>query len=149
MSMFRLLFLLFLIIPLIEISILIQVGGMIGVMPTVVLCVLTAVVGAGLLRYQGLQTMVNVQTKLSQGKIPAIDMLGGILLLLSGALLLTPGFFTDGIGFLCLVPQFRSAMAANFLTHMLQKEAFHEVKRSVNVTVDGEYWEEDKRRIDD
>ena len=149
MPVFRLLFLLFLIIPLLEITILIKVGGIIGIMPTVVLCVLTAVTGAGLLRYQGLQTMVSVQTKLARGEIPATDMLSGVLLLLSGALLLTPGFFTDGIGFLCLVPKFRSAMAATFLTQMLHRGTFQSVRPSNNVTVDGEYWEEDKKRIGD
>ncbi|MCF6218813.1 MAG: FxsA family protein [Gammaproteobacteria bacterium] len=90
-----------------EIYLLITVGGLIGVMPTILLVILTAILGALLLRYQGFMTFQRVQSELAQGQIPAMAMMEGVLLLLAGALLLTPGFFTDAIGFFCLVPPLR------------------------------------------
>ena len=114
--MFRILLLLFLIVPITEIYLLIQVGGILGVWPTVFLVVFTAVLGAWLLRIQGFSTLKRVQASLSRGEIPAIEMLGGILLLLSGALLLTPGFFTDTIGFLMLIPVLRRVVVMWFLS---------------------------------
>jgi UPF0716 protein FxsA len=110
MNPFQLLFLLFLAIPLVEIYLLIKVGGIIGPLPTVFLVVFTAVLGAWMLRIQGFSTLARVRTTLNQGGIPALEMLEGAVLLVSGALLLTPGFFTDTIGFLCLIPAIRRAM---------------------------------------
>ncbi len=107
MTPFRALFLLFLVVPIVEIYLLITVGGLIGVMPTILLVILTAILGALLLRYQGFMTFQRVQSELAQGQIPAMAMMEGVLLLLAGALLLTPGFFTDAIGFFCLVPPLR------------------------------------------
>jgi len=98
------LLLLFLLVPLVEIYILIEVGGIIGALPTIGLCVLTAVVGAGLLRLQGFQTLRRAQDNLARGEIPAIEMFEGVALAFGGALLLTPGFVTDTVGFACLIP---------------------------------------------
>ncbi len=144
MPLFRLLILLFLTVPLIEIYILIQVGSLVGVTPTIVLVVLTAFIGAFLLRYQGLQTIARVQEKLEQGQVPATDMLGGVILLMSGALLLTPGFFTDCIGFLCLVPSFRAYLATEFLNNLFRRGANNKANRSV--TLEGDFWEEEDRK---
>lgn len=110
MHPFQILFLLFLLIPLVEIYLLIKVGGIVGALPTVFLVVFTAVLGAGLLRIQGFSTMARVRNTLAEGGIPAVEMLEGAVLLVAGALLLTPGFFTDAIGFLCLIPPFRRAL---------------------------------------
>ena len=110
MHPFQLLFLLFLIVPLVEIYLLIQVGGIIGPWPTIFLVVFTAVLGAWLLRIQGFTTLMRVRTTMAQGGIPAVEMVEGAVLLVSGALLLTPGFFTDTIGFLCLIPSLRRAV---------------------------------------
>lgn len=110
MNPFSILLILFLTIPLMEIYLLIKVGGIIGAFPTVFMVVFTAVLGAWLLRIQGFATLNRVRTTMAQGGIPAIEMLEGAVLLVSGALLLTPGFFTDAIGFFCLVPTFRRAM---------------------------------------
>ncbi|GAB6043973.1 FxsA family protein [Endothiovibrio diazotrophicus] len=110
-----LLFLLFVIIPFIEIYLLIKVGGVIGALPTIGLVVLTAVIGAGLLRAQGLSTLARVQQTLAQGGIPAIELMEGAFLLVGGALLLTPGFFTDALGFACLIPPLRRWMIAGLL----------------------------------
>ncbi len=102
--------LLFIIVPLVEIYLLIEIGAVIGALTTVSLCVLTAVVGAALLRYQGLQTMFRAQANLSRGQLPAIEMFEGVALAIGGALLLTPGFVTDVFGFLCLIPWSRRMM---------------------------------------
>jgi UPF0716 protein FxsA len=101
---FPILMTLFLVIPIIEIYLLIQVGGYIGVLPTIALVVLTAVIGASLLRSQGMQTYLRFNQSLSEGRVPANEVLEGVALLIGGALLLTPGFFTDLIGFFCLLP---------------------------------------------
>ena len=95
---------LFLVVPIIEIYILIKVGGYIGILPTIALVILTAVIGASLLRSQGLQTYMRFNQSLSEGRLPANEILEGVALLVGGALLLTPGFFTDLIGFFCLLP---------------------------------------------
>ena len=94
----------FLIVPIIEIYLLIRVGSLIGVMPTVGLVILTAFIGALLLRVQGLQMYRRFSQVLAQGRVPTTEILEGIALLIGGALLLTPGFFTDVIGFSCLLP---------------------------------------------
>jgi UPF0716 protein FxsA len=111
MPIFRYLFILFLTVPLIEIYFLIQVGEVIGAWPTVLLVVFTAILGVWLLRWQGLTTLTRVQTSLARGELPAQTMLEGMLLLVAGALLLTPGFVTDAFGFLILVPPLRHHMA--------------------------------------
>lgn len=110
MNPFSILLILFLTIPLVEIYLLIKVGGIIGAFPTVFMVVFTAVLGAWLLRIQGFSTMTRVRRTMAKGGIPAMEMLEGAVLLVSGALLLTPGFFTDAIGFVCLVPSLRRTM---------------------------------------
>lgn len=86
---------------------LVTVGGLIGAGWTVFLVVLTAVIGASLVRSQGINTLARSQDSLAKGELPAVELLEGAALLVAGALLLTPGFFTDGIGFLLLVPPLR------------------------------------------
>ena len=113
--MFRSLFILFLLVPLIEIYFLIQVGEVIGAGWTIFLVVATAVLGAGLLRMQGFNTLQRAQTSMAQGQLPAVEMLEGVALLCSGAMLLTPGFFTDAIGFILLVPAIRQALIKRVL----------------------------------
>ena len=115
MNPFQILFVLFIVVPLAEIYLLIQVGGVIGALPTVVLVVLTAVIGAGLLRMQGFSTMMRARQSLERGEVPAIEMLEGAAMLVGGALLLTPGFFTDALGFLTLIPPVRRWMIMSFL----------------------------------
>lgn len=95
---------LFLVIPIVEIFLLIQVGNVIGVWWTILCVVGTAVAGAYLLRQQGLSTLSRFQNNMSTGVLPAKEMLEGVALIIGGALLMTPGFFTDTIGFLCLLP---------------------------------------------
>jgi len=111
MAPFPFVVLLFLFIPLVEIWLLIRIGGIIGALPTVALVVLTAVIGAALARHQGLATLRRLRESMDRGETPAIEMLEGVLLLAGALLLLTPGFFTDALGFTCLIPPVRRALA--------------------------------------
>ncbi len=108
--LFPILVTIFLIVPIIEIYLLIQVGGLIGILPTMGLVVLTAVVGVALLRAQGMQTYLRFNQAMGEGRLPATEILEALALLVGGALLLTPGFFTDFIGFICLIPFSRKAL---------------------------------------
>jgi UPF0716 protein FxsA len=80
--------------------------------------VLTAVIGAALARHQGLATLRRLQATLDRGEPPAIELLEGVLLLAGALLLLTPGFFTDALGFACLIPPVRQALALGLLRRM-------------------------------
>lgn len=111
MSVFAILLLLLLTVPMIEIYVLIEVGRAIGSVSTVILVVLTAVAGAWLLRWQGLVTLARVRSALERGEIPALELVEGLLLLVTGALLLTPGFVTDVVGFAVLIPPLRRLVA--------------------------------------
>jgi UPF0716 protein FxsA len=117
MNPLAILFLLFLTIPLVEIYLLIKVGGVIGAPMTIFLVVFTAVLGAWLLRIQGFSTLRRIQQTVNQGGLPAVELLEGAVLLVAGALLLTPGFFTDAIGFACLMPPLRRA----FIIHTVRR----------------------------
>ena len=97
------LFLLFILVPLLEIYLFIRIGGVIGAMPTVLLVVLTAIIGVRMLRVQGMNAWGRFHDAMARGESPAFEMLEGVILLFGGALLLTPGFFTDAVGFLCLL----------------------------------------------
>lgn len=106
------LFALLVAVPIVEIALFIQVGGWIGLWPTLALVVLTAVAGAVLMRAQGRGALVELQSRLDRGGDPTGPMAHGALILFAGALLLTPGFFTDATGLLLLLPPVRSALIA-------------------------------------
>lgn len=111
--------LLFVGIPLLEIVAFVQIGGKIGALWTVILTVLTAFIGAVLVRTQGLQTLFKVKRQLAGGELPATTMVEGILLLICGAMLLTPGFITDTLGFLGLVPAIRHGVAKSIVENAM------------------------------
>lgn len=113
--MFKILFIAFLVIPVIEIYTLVKVGGIIGAGWTIFIVIGTAVLGAGLLRQQGLATWTRLNQSMAQGQLPPTILVEGIILLLSGAFLLTPGFVTDAIGFLFLMPPVRKLIAESLL----------------------------------
>lgn len=123
--MFPLLAILFLVVPLVEIYLLIQVGQVIGAGWTIFLVVATAVVGIWLLRLQGLSTLLRAQQKLRDQELPAQEILEGMGLVVSGALLLTPGFFTDTIGFLLLLPPTRIWLVGRIAARMTVATAVH------------------------
>lgn len=108
--------LLFIIIPLIELYFILVVGGAIGAFWTVMLVIITAVVGVNLLRVQGMKTLAKAQRNMARGQIPAMEMMEGIALAVAGVLLITPGFITDAIGFLCLIPASRQAIIRYIMT---------------------------------
>jgi UPF0716 protein FxsA len=116
MNPFAVLFLLLLMVPLVEIYFLIQVGRLIGAIPTIALVVFTALLGAMLLRFQGWTTLQRTRLSMAQGQVPALEMLEGVLLVLAGILLLIPGFVTDAVGFLLLIPPLRRALIRWFLS---------------------------------
>ena len=104
------LFLAFLLVPLIEIALFIQIGGAIGLWPTLAIVVLTAVLGTWLVRTQGLMAMGQLRNSFSELQDPSEPLAHGAMILIAGALLLTPGFFTDAVGFLLLTPPVRLAV---------------------------------------
>jgi UPF0716 protein FxsA len=102
--------LIFVATPLIELYFLIQVGSVIGALPTIALSLLTAAIGGLMVRHQGLSVLMRVRTQMDHGEMPALELLDGAVLLLCGFALLLPGFVTDVIGFLLLVPPLRYAL---------------------------------------
>lgn len=108
---------LFILIPIIEIALFIEVGGEIGVGWTLLLCVLTAIIGAFLIRLQGLSTLMNARNRMQRQEFPIREMFDGVCLAAAGAMLMTPGFFTDTIGFLLLAPPVRKRLLAYITEH--------------------------------
>lgn len=145
MPLFPLLLLLFLLIPVGEIYLLIQVGSEIGALPTVGLVIGTAVLGAWLLRHQGLSTLMRARESLDRGDLPALELLEGVILLVGGALLLTPGFVTDAIGFACLVPMLRQALVRQVVSRgqWVRREPPDDQGPPGGRVIDGEYRRED------
>ena len=107
------LLLLFVLVPLLELALLIKVGQHVGVWPTVGLVVLTGVLGASLAKQQGLLTLRQIERELEFGRIPAAQLVDGLIILIGGALLLTPGFLTDTLGLCLLLPPTRRAIGAS------------------------------------
>ena len=142
--MFRLFLILFITIPLIEIAILIKIGSIIGAGYTIVLVIGTAFLGVSLLRIQGISTLAKVQANISRGQLPATELIEGLILLISGALLLTPGFFTDTIGFLMLVPTLRQRLAETFFVNFMKNRINIRQKQTRNGNIiEGEHWDSD------
>lgn len=144
MPLLRILLLSFLLVPLLELYLLVKVGGVIGAWPTVALVVFTAVTGALLLRQQGLATVRRVQAMLQRGEVPSIELLEGLVLLVCGALLLTPGFFTDLIALAGLVRPLRRLLIRSFLARSIVHVTTDRPRERGPHTIDGEF-----RRHDD
>ena len=148
------LFPIFVVVTLAEIYVLVSVGQAIGGLSTVLLVVITAYIGSSLLRQQGWSTMAKAQQSMSEGRTPAMEMMEGVVILVSGILLLTPGFLTDALGLLGLMPWSRSY----FINHFLEKNAERVFKQRNSVfinrtnssekksnkddTIEGEFWED-------
>ena len=151
MPILSIFFILFISVPLIEIFLFIQVGGAIGAWNTIGIVFLTAILGAWLLRQQGLNTLARGREALGQNQLPAKELIEGMILVFTGALLLTPGFFTDAIGFLCLVPTVRGLIASRLIKHFTivgmsqtTRSSQQRTYRSEagNNTIEGEFWED-------
>jgi len=121
-----LLFGVFVIIPIAEIATFMAVGDIIGLWPTLGIILLTAFLGTGLLRYQGMATLNQAQSSLNDGELPLTSVVHGVFLLAAGLLLLTPGFITDAVGFLLFIPPLRLLIA---------KWAIEKFKQSKNARV--------------
>ncbi len=149
------LFPIFVVVTLAEIYVLVTVGQTIGGLSTVLLVIITAFIGSRLLKQQGWSTMAKAQQSIAEGRTPALEMFEGVVILVSGILLLTPGFITDILGLLGLMPWSRSY----FINHFLEKNAerVFSKKNSVFInkgensetkkpnkdeTIEGEFWED-------
>lgn len=145
-----LLFLIFVVVPLIEIALFVQIGGEIGMIATVVIVILTAFMGANLLRAQGFSTWRHAQKEMESGNLPVDDVIHGLFLLFAGALLLTPGFLTDTIGFLLFLPPLRLFMGRKIMAKLMASNSVHmEMQgagrkgRRRSHVIDGEFHEVD------
>ncbi len=105
-----LIFLLFVLVPIAEIALFIEVGDVIGLWPTLGIVVATAFLGTGLLRAQGVAAFARAQATMAEGRVPVEEVVHGFCLVIAGALLLTPGFLTDAIGFALFLPPVRLAL---------------------------------------
>ncbi|AOE50838.1 FxsA family protein [Kangiella sediminilitoris] len=160
---FRNFLIVLLLIAIAEIYVLIGVGGVIGTAPTVFLVLLTGVIGISMLRQQGFSVFARLQEKMQQGQPPAQEMVEGVLLIIAGAFLITPGFITDIIGFLWLIPQTRVYFArllikkGTFKVQGVSSSTFHQSDRGPygypkqpedDNTIDGEYERTDEKNHD-
>ena len=151
------LFALLIAVPIIEIALFIEVGGAIGLWPTLAIVILTAAAGAALLRLQGRGALIDLRRSIAGGGDPAKALAHGALVLVAGVLLLTPGFFTDALGFALLVPGVRSAViawgarrfAAGDMTAHVHVSSFEAAARgrprAEDGVIDGEFQEIDPR----
>ena len=141
-------FLLFFAMPITEMYLLITVAGYIDALPTIGLVMLTAVIGVSLLKHQGLETLTRGTQKMRVGELPAQEMAEGLLLAVAGALLITPGFVTDIIGFLILFPPSRVWIASVLLARV-QVRGFHaHMGSAANTHQRGEEGEASSRTIE-
>lgn len=136
----RFLLLIFILVPLVEIWLLIEVGSEIGALATVALIVLTAVVGVFLIKLQGISTLMRAQSRLAAGEMPAQEMAEGLILALCGVCLLIPGFATDAIGFLGLIPPVRRHVISPWVRRQSRSRPGG---RPPGETIEGEYQKKD------
>ena len=133
-----------LVLPVLEMYVLIKVGAQIGALTTIFLVLLTAFVGLFLLRQQGFRTLFNAKTKIERSELPLEEIFAGIFLAVGGALLLTPGFITDFIGFLCLVPSTRKVLISLIVTYFFNSFSFSpQNKKKKSDWIEGEYKKEE------
>ena len=130
----------FIAVPIIEIALFIQIGGFLGLFPTLAIVVLTAIAGTYLVRTQGLSVLSQLQSSFREMNDPSEPLVHGAMILFSGALLLTPGFFTDFIGFLLLIPNVRAAIFQKVRERINMQKANFETRFSSSQNVyEGEY----------
>lgn len=135
-------------VPIIEIALFIEIGDIIGLWPTIGIVIATAIAGGMLLRAQGFQAMQSLQAQLNRGEDPSATLAHGAMILIAGVLMLTPGFFTDTVGFLLLIPAVRAALIKGFASRIsvvsMQAGMMHPDMRPGSdapghATVDGDY----------
>ncbi len=141
------LLLLFVVLPAVELSLLIELGSRIGTAATLGLIVVTGMVGASLARRQGLAVLGHLQSEVAAGQLPAGSLVDGVLILLAAALLVTPGIVTDAVGFLCLVPAFRSLAKRELLRRL--ERAVRERRLHVSVSSEGPWQTREEKVVRD
>jgi len=135
-------FIIFVIIPLTEISVFIAVGDEIGILATLLLCLLTALIGGFLVRQQGLNTLFKGRQALNQGYLPVEEIFDGFCIVISGAMLITPGFVTDIIGFSLLAPHIRGLLRKHLAKRMefyMETDGRKYSARPKDDIIEGEY----------
>jgi UPF0716 protein FxsA len=136
------LLLLFVVVPAVELALLIEVGSRIGTATTLMIIMVTGVIGASLARQQGLGVIQELQRETAAGQLPASSLVDAMLILIAGALLVTPGILTDAFGFLCLVPAFRRMLKRFALRRLETAVAEGRVELHVHGNATGEPREE-------
>ena len=144
---FLVILILFIGVPIVEISVLIRVSSAIGGLSTIAFVIFTAVLGAYLVKQQGLATIAKLQEEANAGRMPAQQMVEGVALLVAGAVLLTPGFVTDAFGFALLIPKLRVAIINWFVKKNIKSPVnytysdagYPKPKPSNDTVIEGEY----------
>jgi UPF0716 protein FxsA len=136
------LFLLIIGLPLIEIYVMIRVGAEIGAFPTIALALLTAALGIWLVRHQGFGLLMRIRDMTDRGEVPALEVLDGALLLIAGLCLLLPGFLTDTLGFLLLIPVLRHWVVGRYV-QVLPTHPHPSEGRAHPKVIEGEYRRDD------
>jgi len=133
LAMLRMIFLLFITVPLLELWLLIRVGSGIGGLPTIALCLFTAALGGLLIRWQGMSTLLDAQKRMMHGEAPVEHGIHGLMIAFAGVLLFTPGFITDTVGFLLLFPPFRRLIIRKLLPFQQINTPHHGSRRQPEV----------------
>ena len=148
-----LLFVVFIVVPILEIALFIKIGALVGLWPTIMIVILTAIIGTRLVKSQGLNAIKNVQSSIIVGQNITNSLINGALILTAGVLLLTPGFFTDAIGITLLIPQTRALWIKYGSSYVINRVVFGTGKKNTpnakhntfdSDTIDGEYTDLDK-----
>jgi len=135
-------FIIFLVIPFSEVAVFAYAGDEIGIVNTLALCVLTAFIGGTMVKKQGLNTLTRAQSHFQGGKLPVQEIFDGFCLVATGALLITPGFVTDTIGFLLLIPPVRILLKdilARTGKFTLHKQSAYSSTQQRETTIEGQY----------
>ena len=122
--MVAVLFLVFLVVPFVELLVILQVGRTIGALNTVALLILVSMVGAWLVKREGLSVVRRAQERMAAGAVPGRELVDGVMILFAGALLITPGFLSDALGVLLLLPPVRAALRGTVTRQLQQRAGF-------------------------
>jgi UPF0716 protein FxsA len=141
--MFARLLLLFTVVPIVELLLLVELGRHIGLATTLAIVLGTGVLGAALARWQGLTTLRRIQAEMEAGRVPTGPLIDGLLILIAGAVLLTPGLLTDLLGFALLVPATRRAVR-----RAVSRAIRSRMRHDGHVVIDAEWEREDGPRLD-
>ena len=152
--MFARLFLIFTSVSLLEIYVLVKVGGFLGAWPTVLLVIITALVGSALVRSQGLQLVQQLQQRIAAGEMPGQQLIEGIMLIITGVLLVTPGFVTDFSGLLLLQPTVRANIAKFIMANVKlpsqsTMNGFTQSTKHDDSVIEGEFERKEDKKIDE